>query len=69
MNEDHYDPCVGEMYAEFVASWVSGGGMACDAPIAWANGIARANGYWYAPEGDLDDEDEDSLVSEISMDD
>jgi hypothetical protein len=43
----------GEVYAEFVASWVSGGGSASDASTAWATGIAHANGYWGAPEGDV----------------
>lgn len=43
-----------EAYAEFVMSWVHGGGSAGDAPMAWATGIAHANGYTMAPEGNDD---------------
>lgn len=41
----------GEIYAEFVMSWVNGGGSAYDADIAWASGIAHNNGWSMAPEG------------------
>jgi hypothetical protein len=68
-----------EMYAEFVMSWVHGGGSASDAAVAWATGIAHANGYSMAPEGDVDDrpyymdltEEEreaDNLAFEMSLD-
>lgn len=51
---EDYDPTdyEGEQYAEFVMSWVSGGGSASDAGMAWSTGIAFANGYTLAPEGD-----------------
>lgn len=35
--EDYDDE--GEMFAEFVMSWVTGGGNASDASAAWAQGI------------------------------
>ena len=41
----------GEQYAEFVMSWVSGGGQTSDANEAWNCGIARTAGYTLAPEG------------------
>jgi hypothetical protein len=41
---------LGELYAEFVSSWVCGGGLASDANLAWHSGIAAANGYWGAPQ-------------------
>jgi hypothetical protein len=41
----------GEQYAEFVMSWVSGGGQTSDANEAWNCGIARNAGYLSAPEG------------------
>lgn len=41
----------GEIYAEFVMSWVHGGGSASDAGAAWASGIAHSNGWSMAPEG------------------
>ena len=35
-HEHDYEPDYeGEQYAEFVMSWVSGGGFASDAPQAW----------------------------------
>lgn len=48
MDED-YNEQIGEMYAEFVMSWVSGGGSQFDADAAWNQGIAYRAGYWLAP--------------------
>jgi hypothetical protein len=31
----------GEQYAEFVMSWVSGGGLASDAPQAWRQSLGE----------------------------
>jgi hypothetical protein len=44
----------GEQYAEFIMSWVNGGGSSVDANIAWNQGVARRAGYWLAPEGIVD---------------
>lgn len=44
----------GEQYAEFIMSWVNGGGSSLDANIAWNQGIARRAGYSCAPEGAAD---------------
>jgi hypothetical protein len=57
MDQDYpedYDPTdyEGEQYAEFVMSWVSGGGSASDADAAWDSGIAHNAGYTSAPEGE-----------------
>jgi hypothetical protein len=49
MEEEDFD-LAGEVYAEFVMSWVSGGGLASEADRAWRSGIAAANGYAGAPE-------------------
>lgn len=49
----------GEIYAEFVMSWVMGGGSADEANWAWNSGIAHANGYSSAPEGWHDDDEHD----------
>jgi hypothetical protein len=51
---EDYDPTdyEGEQYAEFVMSWVSGGGSASDADAAWDSGIAHNAGYASAPEGE-----------------
>lgn len=40
---DDYDPTdyEGEQYAEFVMSWVSGGGPASDAPQAWRQSLGE----------------------------
>lgn len=46
----------GEQYAEFVSSWVSGGGLASEADRAWRSGIAHRNGYGSAPEVDYESE-------------
>jgi hypothetical protein len=46
---------LGEVYAEFVMSWVAGGGFASDADRAWRSGIAWQNGYWGAPQPQDDD--------------
>lgn len=51
----------GEVYAEFVMSWVMGGGSADEANWAWNCGIAHANGYPFAPKGEDEDEDEVAL--------
>lgn len=48
--EDYEDE--GLAYAEFVSSWVSGGGRSADADRAWQSGIAHRAGYLSAPEGD-----------------
>jgi len=60
MDQDYpedYDPTdyEGEQYAEFVMSWVSGGGSASDADAAWDSGIAHNAGYTSAPEGEGDE--------------
>jgi len=51
---DYGDVQEGEMYAEFVMSWVNGGGSYRDANIAWNQGIAHRAGYRAAPEGAKD---------------
>lgn len=40
---EDYDPTdyEGEQYAEFVMSWVSGGGSASDAPQAWRQSLGK----------------------------
>ena len=48
---EHEPDYEGEQYAEFVMSWVSGGGLASDANDAWNCGIAQNAGYLSAPEG------------------
>ena len=50
-----YEEDYGLAYAEFVSSWVSGGGLASDANQAWNSGIAHRNGYASAPEGDYEE--------------
>lgn len=42
-HEHDYDPTdyEGEIYAEFVMSWVSGGGSASDAPQAWRQSLGE----------------------------
>lgn len=57
--EDYEDE--GLAYAEFVSSWVSGGGRSADADRAWRSGIAHRAGYLSAPEGDADEERPDWL--------
>ena len=52
-SDDYADD--GLAYAEFVSSWVSGGGLASDASQAWNSGIAHRNGYAGAPEGDYEE--------------
>ena len=51
--EDYEDE--GLAYAEFVSSWVSGGGRSADADLAWQSGVAHRAGYLSAPEGDGED--------------
>jgi hypothetical protein len=53
--EDDYDSSEGELHAEFISSWVAGGGLASDAERAWNSGIAHRNGYACAPEGDYEE--------------
>lgn len=78
MDEDYE----GEQYAEFVMSWVNGGGSYVDANIAWNQGVARRAGYPAAPEGVVDPEfnppyymgmspeerEADNLAFEMSLD-
>lgn len=54
-SDDYYDSSEGELYAEFVSSWVAGGGLYSDASRAWNSGIAHRNGYASAPEGDYEE--------------
>ena len=57
MDDDYYyEIAEGEQYAEFVSSWVSGGGSSYDAATAWASGIAYSAGYGYAPNPQVEDE-------------
>ena len=58
--EELYEEDDGLAYAEFVSSWVSGGGLASDANQAWNCGIAHRAGY-PAPEGDYAEERPDWL--------
>jgi len=55
--EDYEDE--GLAYAEFVSSWVSGGGRSADADRAWHSGIAHRAGYLSAPEGDYEERPSD----------
>jgi hypothetical protein len=41
-----------ESFAEFVSSWVHGGGSFHDVNRAWNSGIAYRAGYYSAPQGD-----------------
>ena len=54
MEQEQEPDYEGEQYAEFVMSWVSGGGQSSDADAAWDSGIAHNAGYASAPEGDED---------------